>query len=187
MAGDRIGNRNLLCLMRHLCRRGGRAHGAVPDRPRLAVPVFALAMIMGWCGHPTSRCATAGGRDHAGRLSDAGHGRVNHGRWRASSARSARPWSCWLRRRLSRGLPLLCREPRADAQCRPSACASWATATCPNAAAAARRFRLCLVDPGHACGNVWPSWELRGYPLVGSLLAYVAKDIYGPTRQDWAG
>ena len=60
MAGDRIGNRNLLCLMRATYLAVAAAlDGAVPDRPRLAgAGVRARHRSWGWCGHPTSRCAT---------------------------------------------------------------------------------------------------------------------------------
>ena len=60
MAGDRVGNRNLLCLMRPTYIAVARAPcGAVPARPGHAGRRCSRsARRSGWCGRPTSPCAT---------------------------------------------------------------------------------------------------------------------------------
>ena len=188
MAGDRIGNRNLLCLMRATYLAVAAAL-AVLFLTGLAapVPVFVLATVMGLVrpSDITLRNLLVGETMPA-ELPDAGHGRVaHHGRLGARRRRAVGRGpgrGAGLGRGLCRGLRRLRREPCAHVQCRHPA---------PARASARRRTSRRCARCAQGFAYVWSTPDMRAvmllaflmnfaaYPLVGSLLAYVAKDIYG--------
>ena len=186
MVGDRIGNRNLLCLMRATYLVVATALAALFLAGRAApVPVFALATVMGLVrpSDITLRNLLVGETMPASYLMRA----MGVSRTTADSARVVGALTgAGLVAALVRAWPM-----------------SWCVSSTPRAwrsrsmsdPAPARRAERRTSRPCARCAQgfayVWSTPDMRAlmllaflmnfaaYPLVGSLLAYVAKDIYG--------
>ncbi|MEA2807599.1 MAG: hypothetical protein QOJ17_1740 [Rhodospirillaceae bacterium] len=188
MAGDRIGNRNLLCLMRAIYVAVAAAL-AVLFLAGLAapVPVFVLAAIMGLVrpSDITLRNLLVGETMPADYLMRA----MGVSRTTADSARVVGALSgATLVAVLGSGVAYL------------AVCAFYAASLALTLNVGLRRLRVLADDVPHVSllralregfAYVWSTPDMRAvmllaflvnfaaYPLVGSLLAYVAKDIYG--------
>lgn len=188
MAGDRIGNRNLLCLMRATY-VAVAASLMVLFLTGLATPapVFALAMIMGLVrpSDITLRNLLVGETMPADYLMRA----MGVSRTTADSARVVGALSgAGLVAALGSGLAYV------------AVCAVYAASLALTFNVGVRRLRVVGEPVSHAApmralregfAYVWSTPDVRAlmllaflvnfaaYPLVGSLLAYVAKDIYG--------
>ena len=174
---------------RHLRRRGGGARWCCswPASPRRC-RCSRWPPSWDWCGHPTSRCATCWSArpcrpSYLMRAMGVSRTTRRLGARRRRAVGRGPGRGAGLGRGLCRGLRRLRREPRADAQCR------------HQAAARAGRDGASLLAAARRCARASPMSGRRptcaplmllaflmnfaAYPLVGSLLAYVAKDIYG--------
>ncbi len=187
MAGDRIGNRNLLCLMRatYVAVAAALAVLFVADLAT-PVPVFVLATIMGLVrpSDITLRTLLVGETMPADYLMRA----MGVSRTTADSARIVGALS-------GAGLVAILGSGIAYA----AVCAVYAVSLVLTLNVGVRRVRVVgkavAGSPMRALGQgfayVWSTPDMRAlmllaflvnfaaYPLVGSLLAYVAKDIYG--------
>lgn len=188
MAGDRIGNRNLLCLMRATYVAVAAAY-ALLFLSGLAspVPVFVLATIMGLVrpSDITLRSLLVGETMPANYLMRA----MGVSRTTADSARVIGALTgAGLVAALGSGVAYL------------AVCAVYAASLLLTLNVGIRRVRL-IGEPalpasplsalGQAFAYIWSTPDMRAlmllaflmnfaaYPLVSSLLAYVAKDIYG--------
>ena len=186
MVGDRIGNRNLLCLMRATYLAVATALAALFLAGLAApVPVFALATVMGLVrpSDITLRNLLVGETMPASYLMRAmgvsrttaelgARGRCADGRGPGRGAR----FGCGL----CRGLCRLRGEPGAHAQCRTEAPARRGEAHVSPMRALRQGFAYVWSTPDmRALMLLAFLMNFAAYPLVGSLLAYIAKDIYG--------